>query len=69
MRGHVLPKTKDAKRRGKVCDLRKYMLNNVNCIVFPKESMSTMEGANAYVGTDRMKGRGMSWSRKGAEAM
>ena len=45
------------------------MLNNVNCIVFPKESMGTMEGTNAYVGAARMKGRGMSWSRKGAEAM
>lgn len=45
------------------------MLNNADCVVFPKESMGTMEGANAHVGAARMKGRGMSWSRKGAEAM
>lgn len=65
----VLPKIKDAKRRDKVRDLRKYMLNNAGSAVFPKESMGTMEGTNAHVGAARMKGRGMSWSRKGAEAM
>ena len=31
--------------------------------------MGTVEGTNAHVGAARMKGRGMSWSRKGAEAM
>ena len=65
----VLPKVNDAKRREKVRDLRKYMLNNAGSVVFPKESMGTMEGTNAHVGAARMKGRGMSWSRKGAEAM
>lgn len=65
----VLPKIKDAKRRDKVRDLRGYMLNNADSVVFPKESMGTMEGTNAHVGAARMKGRGMSWSRKGAEAM
>lgn len=65
----VLPKIKDAKRRDKVRDLRKYMLNNAGSVVFPKETMGTMEGTNAHVGAARMKGRGMSWSRKGAEAM
>ena len=45
------------------------MLNNADCVVFPKESMGTMEGTNAHVGAARMKGRGVSWSRKGAEAM
>ena len=50
-------------------DLRKYMLNNADSVVFPKETMGTMEGTNAHVGAARMKGRGMSWSRKGAEAM
>lgn len=69
MCGRVLPKIKDAKRRDRVRDLRKYMLNNAGCVVFPKESMGTMEGTNAHVGAARMKGRGMSWSRKGAEAM
>ena len=65
----VLPKIKDAKRREKVRDLRKYMLNNAGSVVFPKESMGTMEGTNAHIGAARMKGRGMSWSRRGAEAM
>ena len=65
----VLPKVNDAKRREKVRDLHKYMLNNAGSVVFPKESMGTMEGTNAHVGAARMKGRGMSWSRKGAEAM
>lgn len=69
MCGRVLPKIEDAKRRDRVRDLRGYMLNNADCVVFPKESMGTMEGTNAYVGAARMKGRGMSWSRKGAEAM
>ena len=50
-------------------DLRKYMLNNAGSVVFPKETMGTMEGTNAHVGAARMKGRGMPWSRKGAEAM
>ena len=65
----VLPKVKDAKRRDRLRDLRKYMLNNAGSVVFPKLTMGTMEGTNAHVGADRMKGRGMSWSRKGAEAM
>ena len=65
----VLPKIKDAKRRDRVRDLRRYMLSNAGSVVFPKESMGTMEGTNAHVGAARMKGRGMSWSRKGAEAM
>lgn len=65
----VLPKVRDARRREKVRDLRRYMLNNAGSVVFPKESMGTMEGTNAHVGAARMKGRGMSWSRKGAEAM
>ena len=69
MCGRVLPKIKDAKRRDRVRDLRGYMLNNADCVVFPKETMGTMEGTNAHVGAARMKGRGMSWSRKGAEAM
>ena len=69
MCGRVLPKIKDPKRRDRVRDLRGYMLNNADCVVFPKESMGTMEGTNAHVGAARMKGRGMSWSRKGAEAM
>ncbi len=65
----VLPKVKDAKRKEKVRDLRRYMLGNAGSVVFPTESMGTMEGTNAHVGAARMKGRGMSWSRKGAEAM
>lgn len=65
----VLPKVKDAKRRDRVRELRSYMLNNAGSVVFPEESMGTMEGTNAHVGAARMKGRGMSWSRKGAEAM
>lgn len=65
----VLPKIRDARRREKVRELRGYMLNNAGSVVFPKESMGTMEGTNAHVGAARMKGRGMSWSRKGAEAM
>ena len=65
----VLPKIKDAKRRERVRDLRRYMLNNAGSVVFPEESMGTMEGTNAHVGAARMKGRGMSWSREGAEAM
>ena len=69
MSARVLPKIKDPKRRDRVRDLRGYMLNNADCVVFPKETMGTMEGTNAYVGAARMKGRGMSWSRKGAEAM
>ena len=64
-----MPKIEDAKRRDRVRDLRGYMLNNADCVVFPREYMGTMEGTNAYVGAARMKGRGMSWSRKGAEAM
>lgn len=62
MCGRVLPKIEDAKRRDRVRDLRGYMLNNADCVVFPRESMGTMEGTNAYVGAARMKGRGMSWS-------
>lgn len=69
MRERVLPKIKDANRRDKVRDLRGYMLNDADSVVFPQSSMGTMEGASAHVGADRMKGRGMSWSRKGAEAM
>lgn len=65
----VLPRIKEAKRRDRVRDLRGYMLNNADSVVFPRSSMGTMEGTNAHVGADRMKGRGMSWSRKGAEAM
>ena len=45
------------------------MLSNADCVVFPKESMGIMEGTSAHVGAAKMKGRGMSWSRKGAEAM
>ena len=33
----VLPKIKDVKRREKVRDLRRYMLNNASAVVFPKE--------------------------------
>lgn len=69
MCGRVLPKTEGAKRRDRVRDLRGCMPNNADCVVFPRESMGTMEGTNAYVGAARMKGRGMPWSRKGAEAM
>ena len=39
---HVLPKARDAKRREKVRDLRRYMLNNAGSVVFPKESMDTL---------------------------
>ena len=69
MCGRVLPKIEDAKRRDRVRDLRGYMPNNADCVVYPRESMGTMEGTNAHVGAAGMKGRGMSWSRKGAEAM
>lgn len=65
----VLPKVGDARRRERVRDLRSYMLNNAGSVVFPKATMGTMEGTNAHVGAARLKGRGMSWSRKGAEAM
>lgn len=65
----ILPKVKDAKRRERIRDLRSHMLDNAGSVAFPKESMGTMEGTNAHVGAARLKGRGMSWSRKGAEAM
>lgn len=55
--------------RDKVSDLGSYVANHAAGVRPPKRELGTMEGTNAHVGASRLKGRGRSWSRPGAEAM
>lgn len=65
----VLPAVRSEARRRRLRDLRSYVLNNEAAVLFPRPAPGTMEGANAHVGSKRLKGRGRSWSLAGMEAM
>lgn len=69
MCSRVAAKAPDAARARKVRELGSYMEANAGAVRFPAPSLGTMEGTNAHVGAARLKGRGRSWSRRGAEAM
>jgi len=65
----IAAKMKAGSARDKVADLGSYIANHVGGVRPPKRELGTMEGTNAHVGASRLKGRGRSWSRPGAEAM
>ena len=65
----VAAKMKAGRARDKVLDLAGYIANHAGGVRPPSRELGTMEGTNAHVGAARLKGRGRSWSRAGAEAM
>ena len=68
MAERVAPKAPAGRRRERVRQLASYARRFASAIGARAASMGTAEPANALIAA-RMKGRGMSWSREGAEAM
>ena len=69
MCGRIAQKMRPGSARDKVADLGAYVANHAGGVRPPRRELGTMEGTNAHVGAARLKGRGRSWSRAGAEAM
>lgn len=65
----VMGSVPDGARRRRLGELARYLESNAASIRARHPSMGTMEGTVGHVAAARIKGRGRSWSRRGAEAM
>lgn len=64
----MIPQVEDPRRRRRMRECRDYVTNHAD-LLRGGGSLGTMEATNARVWAKRMKGFGLSWSRRGAGSM